>query len=391
MTFVRLPYFILLALEFSLFTSCYPQTQSEHCFSIANYSIENGPESIKIADLNQDNYPDLIVASIQSDNLTVLLNNGRGQFNKADGSPFYAGNVPQDISVGDFNNDSHMDLAIANHEVDYITVLEGNGEGRFRNMPGSPFSVQSKPHVHGIANGDFNEDGFLDLVVDSWGDDKMEILFGDEDKRFYTPGSLFDVGRIMTIPRFRVVDVNKDENLDILITSQGGKSVNIMFGDGNGGFVQASYSPIVVAGHVYSVAIKDIDKDSVRDLLIPHARGQDSTDFDGLAIFKGRENGTFTASATHLSFSDHFIVNIGVGDVNADSWDDVILLNQKKHSLTIVWGSNQGLSGAPYSSAPVGRQPFGLDIGDLNQDGRKDIVTTSTVDDEVLILLSLCE
>ncbi|MGI9544575.1 MAG: FG-GAP repeat domain-containing protein [Cyclobacteriaceae bacterium] len=391
MNFVGLPYFFLFALELLLFISCYPQTQSEHCFSIVNYSIEDGPESIRIANINQDNYPDLIVASIKSDNLTVLLNNGKGQFNEATGSPFFAGNVPQDISVGDFNNDSHMDLAIANHEVDYITVLEGDGEGGFRPMPGSPFSVQSKPHVHGIANGDFNADGLLDLVVDSWEDHKMEVLFGNEDKGFYTPGSLFDVGPIMTIPRFRVIDVNRDENPDILITSQGGKSVTIMFGDGKGDFAQAPYSPILVAGHVYSVAIKDINKDGVWDLIIPHTSGQDSTDFDGLAIFMGRENSTFKASDTHLSFNDHFFVNVGVGDVNADTWDDVILLNQKKHSLTIVWGSNKGLSEVSYPSVPVGRQPFGMDVGDLNQDGKVDIVTTSTVNNELLILLSLCE
>lgn len=388
---VRPPCYILFAVQILLFNSCYPQTQSEHCFSIVNYSIANGPESIEIADINRDNYPDLIVASIKSDNLTVLLNNGKGQFNMAVGSPFFAGNVPQDISVGDFNNDSHLDLAVANHEVDYITVLEGNGDGRFRPMSGSPFSVQSKPHVHGIANGDFNTDGLLDLVVDSWEDNKMEILFGDEDKGFYSPGSLIDVGPIMTIPRFQVVDINHDKNLDIVITSQGGKSVTIMFGDGSGDFVHAPYSPILVAGHVYSVAVEDINKDMVHDLLIPHTSGHDSTDFDGLAIFMGRENGSFEASATHLSFSDHFFVNIGVGDINADARDDVILLNQKRHNLTIIWGSSKGLSEAPYSSVPVGRQPFGMAIGDLNQDGRVDIATTSTVDDELLILLSLCE
>ncbi len=383
--------FLLLGFGLVLFSSCYSQKESKHCFSIAKYQAGNGPESIKIADLNHDRYPDLIVANIKSNNLSVLLNDGAGNFSEADGSPFFAGNVPQDISVGDFNNDKDLDLALANHEVDYITILEGDGKGRFKPKSGSPFSVQSKPHVHGIASGDFNTDGLLDLVLDSWEDDKMEILFGDPKKGFITPGSLFIVGPIMTIPRFLVRDINYDQKPDIAISSQGGKSVNIMLGDGSGDFTPAPYSPISVAGHVYALAMNDINKDDLIDLLIPHTSGHDSTAIDGLTILMGNEDGGFKAGTDTYSFHGRFPVNIGVGDVNADTWQDIVLLNQKDHSITILLGSKQGLSEATYSPVSVGRQPFGMDVDDLNQDGRADVVVSSTVDNEFLILLSNCK
>lgn len=285
-----------------------------------------------------------------------------------------------------------MDLALANHEVDRISVLLGDGEGGFVSMPGAPFSVQSKPHVHGIAHGDFNGDGRLDLVVDSWEDHAMEVLWGDKQEGFITPGAIFTVGPIMTIPRFKVVDVNHDENADILISSQGGKAVNIVLGDGTGGFTPAPYSPIAVAGHVYAMAIRDIDKDGVADLLIPHTRGQDSsTAVDGLTVFLGMAEGGFNSSANTYSFDGRFPVNIGVGDVNADTWQDVILLHQSSHNITMLLGSNQGLLEAPYGPVPVGRQPYGMDVGDLNHDGRADVVVSSTVDNEFLVLLSGCQ
>ena len=96
---LKLPYYIPFAIEIILLTSCYSQTQTEHCFSIVNYSVQSGPETVKIADINQDSYPDIIVAGIQSNNLIVLLNDGDGKFNEADGSPFLSGNMPQDISA----------------------------------------------------------------------------------------------------------------------------------------------------------------------------------------------------------------------------------------------------------------------------------------------------
>jgi len=57
--------------------------------------------------------------------------------------------------------------------------LIGNGKGQFLKRTASPYRVEVIPHVHGVALGDFNNDGRKDIVTDSWGDDKVEILFGD--------------------------------------------------------------------------------------------------------------------------------------------------------------------------------------------------------------------
>ena len=105
----------------------------------------------------------------------------------------------------------------------------------------------------------------------------------------------------------------------------------------------------------------------------------------------GNVAGGFNSSTNTYSFDGRFPVNIGVGDVNADTWQDVILLNQSSHNITILLGSNQGLFEAPYSPVAVGGQPYGMEVGDLNQDGKADVVVSSTVDNEFLVLLSGCK
>ena len=138
-------------------------------FEIKIINAGKGAGSIESADFNKDGFPDLAVANAEDSSITILLANGKGNFTEAQGSPFRANRFPNDISIADLDNDGNLDLAIANTEVSMLTVLWGNGKGEFVQAVLSPYAVHSKPHTHGVAVGDFNGDGYLDLATDSWG------------------------------------------------------------------------------------------------------------------------------------------------------------------------------------------------------------------------------
>ncbi len=108
-------------------TSCTALHPSE-----PHFAVGRAPGSVLVEDLNGDGRLDLVVANEEGSNVSVLLDDGKGGFSPSCGSPFPAGPSPNDLASGDFNGDGRVDLAIANHETQHVTVLLGDGRGRSR-------------------------------------------------------------------------------------------------------------------------------------------------------------------------------------------------------------------------------------------------------------------
>jgi FG-GAP-like repeat len=115
-----------------------------------------------------------IVASHDDSNLlSILLNDGKGNFTNASDSPYHLPARAFTVVVVDVNRDNTMDIVAAMS--DGVTVLLGN-EGGFTVAPGSPFPAG--PGAWDLAVGDLNEDGKLDMATSNLESDTVTILLG---------------------------------------------------------------------------------------------------------------------------------------------------------------------------------------------------------------------
>ncbi|WP_413175482.1 FG-GAP-like repeat-containing protein [Anabaena azotica] len=85
------------------------------------FSVGLQPRSVTVTDINKDGKLDLLVANSDDDNVSLLLGDGTGKFVTA--INYSAGNGSRAVGVGDFNSDGRTDLMVANELAGTVSVL----------------------------------------------------------------------------------------------------------------------------------------------------------------------------------------------------------------------------------------------------------------------------
>ena len=342
------------------------------------------PGALAAADFNGDGKLDLAVGCDASENLVVLVGDGRGGFRT--GGTYSGGPNPAEIVAADFDRDGKLDLAIANHGVALVTILLGDGKGGFRPAPGSPLSVRSKPHPHTIAASDVNGDGFLDLVIDSWGENRLTVLPGDGKGGFAAPGATVEAGR-KPYRNLRVADLDGDGRKDIAVPNLAERGVTILFGDGHGAFRGADRPPIPAGPAPFSVAVADVDGDGKPDILVENYSWQiTDPSGDALTFLLGDGRGGFRLGPRIAA--GRAPGNVEAGDVDGDGIADAVMVNAGSRDLTVAFGGPGGLAQSRTVTVPGAGRSWRVLVADLDGNGRADAVTASQEDQAVTVFLA---
>ncbi len=341
-----------------------------------------------MADVNHDGNLDLIVANADSGSVTVLLGDGKGRFQTAQGSPIPAGHLPNDIAVADMNHDGHLDLVIANHQSPYLTILLGDGKGGFSPARGSPFDVHSTPHPHGVAAGTFSGNRNVDVVTDSWGNNQIELIEGDDKGGLLLPGRFFPTGR-RPYERLRSADFNRDGHPDVVTTNLDDDTVTILLDDGKGGLHEAQGSPFAAGAKPWQVAIDDFNQDGNPDLaIIPYERDVPDARRIVVTVLLGNGRGGFAPMRTQpLSLEGcHGPNSIATGDINGDGYRDIVVSCAESKNVEIFLGHPN--STFTRFSHPTAGGWGSVAVADLNGDGRSDLVTANNDNGSITVFLS---
>jgi hypothetical protein len=331
------------------------------------------PERIIVADFNGDHIPDLATANFDSNDVSLFLGKGDGTFREA--ATIAVGVAPLGLAAADFNADGHLDLVVSDSggkkgpNPNTIAVLLGVGDGTFR----SPAFVPLK-HPEGIAVGDFNKDGRVDLAVALTSTDQVGVLLGNGDGTFQAPRlftvfpqSLPEPGVGFGPTNVALADFDGDGNVDLAVANSLTSTVGVLFGDGTGNF--KSPSNIEVGRTPVWVLTGDYNHDGKPDFL------SSNSDASTVSVVLGKGDGSFLNAPTFsLGAQPRQMV---VGDFNGDGVPDVASVggfgNGPGDTMSVLLGKSGG-GFTPKSVVALNANVNGLVAADLNRDGHMDLV-----------------
>ena len=323
--------------------------------------------AILAAHLNSDEHLDLLV--VGGDRVVSLQGRGDGRFDIVGSVP--AGEHAVDLALADLDGDGLIDLAVANHATDYVTLLSGVAGGGFEVRASSRLRVNVAPHPHAVRLSDIDGDGQADLLVDDRAAEAIRLFKGVGQGRFAKAIQIpvgGDPYRGMTL-----TDVNGDGEIDLVTPNP--DHVAVLIGDGLGGFAQDT---VLYPGFApFSVTAADFNGDGLTDLAAGSGEGAGA-----LFIWHGSAAGVFQAAGDYeLAVGP---TKLAAADLTGDGRAEVIVTSYIGGEVAVLADGEEPILYRFESSG----HPYGVATGDFDGDGQTDFAIANDGAEHITVFLS---
>ena len=271
-------------------------------------------------------------------------------------------------------------------------------------------TLATAANPQGVAVGDLDGDGELDIAVTSIADDTIQTFLGDGFGNF----ALADTGMAGTSPAEVVLGAIADATVDAVVEQSSGGQVRRLQGNGDGSFGNAQTGGQTSG----AIALVDVDGDDILDLLgadagltvalgsavgesfgavVEYPTGLSTTsaeiaigDFDGngladavvgggsfeLVLLLGNGAGSFNAQAVRNVAG--VVFDVAVGDFDGDAQDDVVAITAGggTDAVRVFFGNGDGTLAAKPEILATQTSPMRVAAGDMDADGDDDIFVT---------------
>jgi FG-GAP-like repeat len=228
--------------------------------------------------------------------------------------------------------------------------------------------IEAGAGENAIVISDVDQDDHLDLIVANQSANSVVVFLGDGQGSFSEKSSTL-AGENPT--DVIAADVNADGTIDLILANHETSYLTLLIGDGDGKFQNASNSPLMthVDPHPHAVGAQDLDGDGTIDLIVDDRFG------NGLRVFTGLGNGQFAKSGTLINVGGDPYRGFAMGDLNGDGRLDIVTPNPNAIAVMIHTDTED----VGYASPIIieSTRPFAVALADLNGDANLDIVSAA--------------
>jgi len=341
-----------------------------------SYDVGPSPRTGAVADLDGNGTLDLVIVNESIDQLTLLYGNGDGTFTDGVVLTLPAGSSPGNVFVYDLNQDGYVDIITANGGNDSISIFTGAEEGEF--LEAHSFSVGQRPL--GLWAGNLKGGPYADILVANQGSNAVSLL--EFDGTQYLPTKLIPCGKS---PRFlKVVDLNLDGHLDLIVNNLDQNYLSILLGLGDGEFSQEMH--FTFPGPIGRFVVEDFNHDNYPDVVALRFNGAGAARQPAGMFCFAAGNGLGGFEQVQVYGAGWRAIGLVAADMNANQSLDIVTSDLARNTVSVIYSRGDG-SFESDQRFNLGTRPGPAVLGDFNADGIKDVAVANRGTNNISILL----
>ncbi len=383
------------------FIITFPGSQSFDANSFApkvDLTTNTNPSNIAIGDLDNDGKPDMVLVNQGDNSISIFRNTGTdGNINSNSFAPKFnlsVGSSPYWPAIGDLDGDGKLDIAVANVFSNSVSVFRNiSVAGTLTSSSFSArvdFSTGSAPTS--VAIGDIDLDGRHDLATSNQFSNSVSILKNTGSSGNITSSSFaapVDLATGSTPSCAVIADLDQDSKPEVVLVNQNSQTISIFKNVSSSGVVNSSSFATRIdlpSASPHRVSVADIDGDGKSDLV---SAGQPISVYQNIGTQGVINTGSFAQKIDFPTGNGPYYLPFG--DLNGDGKIDLVVPNSADATVSVfrnnsTVGTISGTSLAARLDYPVQTQPYGAAIGDLDGDGKPDLVVVNNVSNTISIL-----
>jgi fibronectin type 3 domain-containing protein len=281
------------------------------------------------------------------------------------------GSSPKAVAIGDVSGDGRADVVMTTwYNVDPVNdfrlfVFVQNADGTLAPPVSYATAGSYVNSPASVAVGDITGDGRNDVVL---GVDHVGVQVFPQLQN----GTL---GSPTTTPttdcaKIRLGNLNGDSRLDVAGIGQGTDTVAVLLNNGNGGLA----APVTYAAQhdgFDDLEVGDVTGDSRDDVVVMSGQGL----VPNISVLPQLQTGGFGQAASYSLGGNALTDGIGVGDVNGDGRKDVVATDVFNDRFAVFLQTSLGTLGPPvFYATTTGAEP--AEVADFDGDGRQDVLVS---------------
>lgn len=275
-------------------------------------------------DMDQDGDPDLVACGSTSGNHQIFyFENVNKQFSQPVLVAKKTGNAFQNIEIVDIDKDNDLDFITVEFSITsspgILFLWLNDGKGNFTEKKISSNSVDGRQ----TTSSDMDGDGDIDILC-SEGLGKKLVLFTNNGSLVFTKSTIAENLNICN--SFVTRDINGDNKPDFIVTEYVGDVVKMLASNPD----NASYATVVIDNAVdepSDIKFIDVEQDTDMDIVVSSSGGKK------VMLYINKGNNVFTKQVLD---NINYAWNLAVVDVNKDNKQDIVMIALTYGGFTVL-------------------------------------------------------